>query len=274
MVVNEQAKVISIGDLFRESWSLYRERIGLLTKIILLPVAFIVTGDLWGLLTPDNWFGGLLIFIGTIISVLSYLALVFALTKKTSFSESYRLALRRIWSYGWLTVLSGFVILGGFFMLVIPGIVFSIWFMFAIYVFAIEGDKGMNALLKSREYVRGYWWPVFGRQIVFVLAVLAVALVASFIGLALTGGDKAGSDIIGDLLTLVVAPLIAAYLYVLYGSLKSLKPEVAKKPPQGPRGFFYFSAVWGVLGIIVLMVLFTIGALFFSGVLEQPIKPL
>lgn len=272
--MKRETKLISVRDLFRQSWKLYRERIGLLTKIILLPVAFIVVGGLWGLLTSNGWFGGLLIFIGTIISILSYLALVFALQKNTSFGESYRLALRRVWSYGWLTVLSGFVTLGGIFMLIVPGIVFSIWFMFAIYVFAIEGDKGMNALLKSREYVRGYWWPVFGRQIVFVLAVLAVALVTSFIGSVLTGGDKAGSDIIGDLLTLVVAPLIAAYLYVLYGSLKSLKPEVAKKPPQGPQGFFYFSAVFGVLGLIALIALIIIGVLLFPGVFEQPIKPL
>ena len=271
--MNEQAKVISIGDLFRESWKLYRERIGVLTKIILLPVALIAVGDLWRLFTPDNWFfGGLLIFIGTIISVIAYLALVFALQENTSFGESYRSALRRIWSYAWLTVLSGFVTLGGFFMLIIPGIVFSVWFMFAIYVFVTEGEKGMNALLRSREYIRGYWWPVFGRQIVFVLGVLAVALVLSSIGSALIGGGKEGSNLVSDLLTLVVAPLIAVYFYVLYGNLKSLKPKVVGQPVTGPRGFFYFSAVLGVLGIIALIaliVLIIIGILPFPGALEQ-----
>ena len=269
MVVKKQAKVISIRDLFRESWNLYRERVGPLTKIILLPVAFLVAGDLLGLFAPSG-LASLPAFIGTIISLLSYLALIFALRGSVQFGEAYRMAWKKIWSYGWLTVLSGFVTLGGFFMLVIPGIVFSTWFMFAIYIFAIEGDKGVNALLKSREYVRGYWWPVFGRQIVFVLAVLVVVLVLGSIGSALTGGDEAGSNLVGDLLALVIAPLAIAYFYVLYGSLKSLKPEVASRPSQGPRGLFYFSAVLGVLGLIALIVLIIIGALLFSGVLEQP----
>ncbi|MBI2594852.1 MAG: hypothetical protein HYW38_01160 [Candidatus Colwellbacteria bacterium] len=256
MVLKEQAKVISIGDLFSESWKLYRERIGVLTKIMLLPVAFLLVGDLWELLNTVTWFGGLSGFIGTVVSFFAALALIFALQEKVQFGESYRLAFRKIWSYGWLTVLSGFATLGGFVMLVIPGIIFVIWFVFAIYVFAIEGEKGMNALLRSREYVRGYWWQVFGRQIVLVLVALAAVLGLGFIG-AILAADEGAAFVI-NLFTLILAPFITVYLYMLYQNVKSLKPEVAGQPATGPRGFFYFSAVLGVVGLIALLVLIVV----------------
>lgn len=266
--MKEQAKVISIRSLFGESWKLYRERIGVLTKIMLLPVAFLVAGDLLELFAPSG-LASLPTFIGTMISLLSYLALIFILQERVQFGEAYRMAWKKIWSYGWLTILSGFVILGGFVMLFIPGIIFSIWFVFAIYVFAIEGEKGMNALLRSREYVRGYWWQVFGRQIVLILAALAALLGLGFIG-AILAADK-GEALIINLFTLILAPFTTVYLYTLYQNVKSLKPEVASQPPSGPRGFFYFSAVLGVLGLIALIVLIVvIGVLLFSGVLEQP----
>lgn len=264
MIMNGEAKVISIGDLFRQSWRLYRERISTLTKIILLPVAFLVGGDILKLLNIGS--GGLLGFIGVITSFMAALALIFALQGNVQFGEAYRLALRRFWSYGWLAILSGFVTLGGFVMLIVPGIIFSIWFIFAIYIFALEGEKGMDALLRSREYVRGCWLQVFGRQVVLILLAVAVILALSFLSAALTGGSKSGENLVINLLTLVITPFITAYFYVLYQNLKSLKSEVISQPASGPRGFFYFSAVLGVLGLIALiMVLFIIAALLIPG---------
>lgn len=265
MAMNGEAKIISIGDLFRQSWKTYRGKIGLLTKIILLPVAFLVAGDLLGLFAPSG-LAGLLAFIGTVISFFAYLAFIFALQENIQFGEAYRRAWKKIWSYGWLMVLSGFVTLGGFVMLVIPGIIFSIWFTFAIYVFALEGEKGMNALLRSREYVRGYWWQVFWRQAALILVAGAAALVIGFLGAVLTRGSEAGIDIILNLLTLMFAPFVTVYLYALYQNLKLLKPEVAGQPPQGPRGFFYVSAMLGVVGIIALVIVGILAAAFlYSG---------
>lgn len=255
MVMNEQAKIISIGDLVKQSWGLYRERVGILTKIMTLPIAFLMAGDIFGLLNILSQLGGFLVFLGTVISFLAALALIFALQGDVQFGESYRLALRRFWSYGWLTVLLGFVTLGGFVMFVIPGIIFWTWFAFAIYVFALEGERGMNALLRSREYVRNYWRQVFGRQIILTLSGVAVFLALGFLGGVLTGGNKSGTNLVINLFTLVVTPFISAYFYTLYQNLKSLKPEAANQPASGSRGFFYFSAILGVLGLIALVLL-------------------
>lgn len=269
--MNGEAKVISIGDLFRQSWKTYRGRAGLLTKIISLPVAFLMAGDLLGLFAPSG-LAGLLAFIGTVISFFAYLALVFALQENIQFGEAYRRAWKKIWSYGWLTLLSGFAVLGGFVMLVIPGVIFSIWFAFATYVFVIEGEKGMSALLRSREYVRGYWWQVFGRQIVFGLAALVAIMLLGLVGTVL--GGEAGASFIVNLFILLLAPVSVAYVYTLYQNLKSLKPEVGGQLPAGPRGFFYFSAVLGILGLIIFMVLMVLAAaLFVSGGFGPDVLP-
>lgn len=260
--MNEKAKVIGVGDLFRQSWGLYRERIGLLTKIILLPVAFLVAGDL--LYYPVGWLGSILGLVGTILSIFAYLGLIFALQNDISWGEAYRLAWSKIWSYGWLVVLSASTILGGFVMLIIPGIIFLIWFAFAAYVFVLEGEKGMSALLRSRQYVRGHWWQVFGRQLLFALAAIVAMVLITMVGNVLAG--EAGISVFVNLFTLVLAPLAVAYVYTLYQNLKSLKPEIAAGSAEGPRGLFYVSAMLGVAGIIALVIIATLAAtLFYSG---------
>lgn len=257
--MKKETKLISVGDLVQQSRGLYRERIGLLTKIMLLPIGLILLGDLGESFSPG--IGGFLVFVGTITSFIAYPALIFVLEKSSQFGEAYRLVLQRFWSYAWLVLLAGFVTLGGFVMLIIPGIIFGTWFAFAIYIFIIEGEKGMNALLRSKEYVRDYWWQVFGRQLLFALAALVVIALLGIIGTILAG--EAGATFIVDLFSLVLAPLTVVYLYTMYGSLKSLKPEVVKQAPAGPRGFFYVSAVLGVLGLIALLVLIAVVATYF-----------
>lgn len=232
----------------------------MLTKIMLLPVGLLVVGDLTRLFGGGG-FSTLFIVVGTIISILAALALIFALQDNIQPGESYRSVLRRFWPYVWLTILSGFVTLGGFVMLIIPGILFSVWFAFALYVFAGGNDKGMNALLRSREYVQGRWWQVFLRWLVLVLGTLVIIAVLGVLAKVFFG--EAGKNLFSDLFLLVYAPFMTAYLYELYQNLKSLKPEVATQPPQGPRGFFYFSAVLGVVGLIVLAVVMVVAAAYF-----------
>lgn len=252
-----EAKLISIGDLFKHSWNLYRERIGVLTKIMLVPMALVILGDLLHLANPKSSLANSLVSLGLIISVFAALALIFALQEKVGAGESYRLVFRNFWSYLWLTILSGAVVLGGAVMLVIPAIIFSIWFIFTNYVFASEGEKGMNAILRSRQYVQGHWWQIFGRSLLLGIVILVLLLVCGFIA-EIFAGDKGGGLIalITDVLIIVITPLATTYFYALYQNVKSLKPEVRNAPPTGPRGFFYVSAVLGVLGFIALAILF------------------
>jgi len=77
----------------------------------------------------------------------------------------------------WVGLLAGFVGAGGFLLFVIPGIVFTVWFCFAQFVLVREDLRGMDALLKSREYVRGKGGKVALRLLlVWAVTLLLVAV--------------------------------------------------------------------------------------------------
>jgi hypothetical protein len=113
----------------------------------------------------------------------------------------------------WISLLLGFVMTGAAF-LVVPWVLFSVWFYFAPFVLADGGSRGMGALLESREYVRGHWFAVFFR-IVFIWGLYALLLLV---------------PLAGPLLALVFLPLVLFYNAVLYDNLKSLRGGVRFTP--------------------------------------------
>jgi hypothetical protein len=113
----------------------------------------------------------------------------------------------------WLSLLLGFVMTGAFF-LVVPWVLFSVWFYFAPYVLADGGPRGMSALLKSREYVRGYWFPV-GLRVVMIWGLYGLLWLV----------PQAG-----PILGLVFFPFVLFYNGVLYENLKDLRGGVWFSP--------------------------------------------
>jgi hypothetical protein len=67
--------------------------------------------------------------------------------------------------------------------LYVPGVVFGVWYAFAPFVFILEGQRGTNALAKSRYYVEGRWGKVFGRlfTVRLVPVVLLFLLLPAFV---------------------------------------------------------------------------------------------
>lgn len=257
--MEEKPKLIAVGALFGQSWQIYKGRFLTLIKIILLPGAFILAGDLLAI-----GFGAvstLFVIAGGLGLVLGVLALVSNLGTNVPPREAYRSALKKFWPYLWLSLLTGFTILGGLFMLIIPGLIFLIWFGFVLYIFVLDGEKGMNAMLKSKAYVNGYWWPIVGRGLLLILVVFLIALVFGSLG-ALVSLNEAWLQFTSDLVTLVIAPFSLIYFYLLYQNLKSLKPEVATQPAEGPRGFFIFSAIFGLVAALIVIVLIAAGFVF------------
>lgn len=51
----------------------------------------------------------------------------------------------------------------GFLLLIIPGIIFSVWFNFALYRVALEDETPITAMKESKELVEGRWWSVLWR---------------------------------------------------------------------------------------------------------------
>ena len=180
--------LISPFALLKDALTVYKNRFGTLFVVYLIPnLASIFTGLIIGFtgvgllaFARNNFFEGnfvvkaisvtaaffLLLLVSFVIQTWGHVALITAVVnseEKIGIRESYKRAWSQIFSYWWLTIITSFVILGGFMLLFFPGIIFSIWFSMAYFVLVVEKKGGIDALLKSREYVKGYWWGVFGR---------------------------------------------------------------------------------------------------------------
>ena len=118
-----------------------------------------------------------------------------------------------------------FLLGGAYALFIIPGIIFQVWFSLSAIVLIAEGRSGTEALLASREYVRGHDWAVFssiGFLVFFALLISSVAELLPLPSLVRQGLTFALSALAG--------PFIAIYLYLIYHSLKHHGKGVNKYP--------------------------------------------
>jgi uncharacterized protein (TIGR03067 family) len=252
----------AIGDLFKKTWEIYKARgltligIGLLSFVFFaLPFGiFFGTGFLLALIVPVikgplvavfGIIGGLA---GTLGLLWGIAASVFAVTDEgLGVVEALKKGWRRLRSFIWLFLVLGFIISGGFLLLLIPGIIFTIWFAFAQFILADDDTKGMNALLKSKEYVRGRWFDIFLR----FLAIWAISMVLGVI------------PFVGPVLSFLFLPFMMIFVCLIYRDLKVIRGgDAAYKSTAGEK--FKWIGI-GCLGYIVFIIVMVIVLLVILG---------
>jgi len=264
----------SVGQLFADSWRLYKERFLSFIGILIIPLIIVGAGELMmahGF--PINIVGGILIVLGFIISIAAVAAVMISIAKGTGVGESYRGGWAIFWPMLWLGILVELVGMGGMVMLVIPFIIVVVWFLFSSYVLVVEGKRGLGAISQSREYARGYWWPLFGRyllvMILLVLLYLVIYLPAMFIFGAAVG------SITSLILEFIFLPFFLSYVYAMYQNITVIKPTLATTQSGSSRGFLVTSAIVGLLSPIIAVIIFIIFfSSFFSLILNRGLKNL
>jgi len=267
-----------------QAWTVYKQRLGTFLGITIIPtltvLAMVVVGAAFvggkfpsiGLFFLKFRIGGsgLTIFSSILFSVLIILiqswesiALLYAIKdnqEKIGIVESYRRGWHQILSYLWVSSLVGFVILGGSFLLFFPGIIFAVWFSLAVFILIAEGLKGMDALLKSREYVRGNWsgvaWRFFFIGAMSLIIYLVIVLIFALLRVPFRQG------ISRLIFGLFLSPLIMTYAFLIYKNLKSLKGEIVFKSTKKEKIAFIVPAILGILIIpttLFLIVFFSLG---------------
>jgi hypothetical protein len=208
----------------------------------------------------------MLTLLGWLLNLLSPLALLTAYRDAVGVREAYRRALKNFYGYLWLIGLSGLIIGGSFLLFIIPGVLFSLWFSLALYVFVFENLKGARALHKSRAYVEGHTFEVFIRlfELGLLLGILAWimnfflggSLYLSFMQNTLSSSQVTLTTILWSLPTLVTTPLWLLYVAGIYKKLAFLKAGAGADFPAGTRMYW----IVPLLGLIVLFVVFIGGA--------------
>jgi len=232
-----QPQIVSLprfSELLKQTFQIYKSRIGVFIGIMavsflasLLFIPFFLLSVLFSLsfIVFYKSLGIVLsLFVILIIIVLAVavlivnlwatVALLYAIKerdKKIGIKESFVMAWHKVFSYWWISILVGFITMLGFFLLIIPGIIFSIWFYLTSYALVFEEKKGMKALLRSKELIKGYWFKVFWKLLALNIIILLIIYIISFI------------PIIKNIVYLFIAPFSVIFSFLIYENLKQLK---------------------------------------------------
>jgi len=249
--MNKTTQLISISDILSEGWKEYKRD---WKKLLEISIRFLFAGliELAFAMIADRLAANVaqvLLIIGTAIAYLIILQTIIVLIDyilqrergaESKAAPRWQLGANLFWSYLWINFLVVLATLGGFFLLVLPGIWLAILFSFSIFLLIDEKKKGSQALARSAELVKGRWWKVLWRIFVPSLAVIVITLLSSFVLTAVisifAGGftqtvnflaaqtlspiQQGISATIDSIVSIIIIPLAVLYQVKLYSSLK------------------------------------------------------
>lgn len=239
--VSTDKKMDSISDLLKSTFDLYKKNVWRLVAIVALPILFIILAMLAIILgtmfLPSMIAISVMVFLAgvlIIISVWSKSALLFAIkniNEKMSFKQVFERSQKFIWPYFVISVLVGFIILGGLTFLFIPAVILGVMVMFSNFVLIDQNHKDIDALAKSREYIRGYWWQVFARMVVVFLIFMIISTI----------------PLIGNIVSIFFAtPFIMIYVFKMYENLKEIKSTEVVTDNKDTKDMMVLIAVIGI----------------------------
>ncbi len=242
-----------IFALLGMAWRLWRAHAALLSGLFawfLIPFA----GNVLFAFVPNETMKGtgqlLLVIAMTVLSIwivcIAILAIHALLKGNQKLSlEQIRAQVRPLlWPFVIVAILQSAVTLGGLLLLIIPGILFMVWYAFAEFAVLLDQKRGLEALSYSRSLVRGRFWPVLWRLVGGpVLVGIAYAIVMGILAAiwwALTDtplpdlGSGSGVyplersllwlDVLDTIVqTLIISPVFLVYGLSLYEELKKTR---------------------------------------------------
>ncbi len=233
--------LISVSAIIKKGWQLYTENFQIFaTPILIILAPYIILYLVQYFKVPGM---AILTLILTLISIIInlwaailFIIMIDKIYKKESFdiNNLYKQARHKILSYLLVSILVFLIVLGGFILLIIPGIIFAIWYAFAVYYNILENKKGLTALKSSKKLVKGRWGKTAWRLIIPPLFVyFIVMIVATALIYLLTNGQidmlSYEQNILLNALTTIIlsilTPLFIAFTIYLFNSLKKTKQQ-------------------------------------------------
>jgi hypothetical protein len=149
-----------------------------------------------------------------VVYILTSIAGIFAVKnvvagKTLDFRSTAIFAWKNGWRFFLLIVLVFLATFGGLILLIIPGIIFGIWFAFAGFIFVDKGLGIKASMGRSRELVKNRFWQVFYRLLVFGLFSGLVNVAASAVPFG-----------VGSVVVTLAGALFILPSYLLYKELE------------------------------------------------------
>jgi uncharacterized membrane protein len=124
------------------------------------------------------------------------------------------------WKYIGTNILYSLIVLGGFILLIVPGIIFALMYAFSLLIVVDKGTGPLGSLRQSKELTRGVKWDLF----LFWLVVIGI----NVLGVIALG--------VGLLVSVPVSTLAFIHVYRKLASQNSPAEVVPEGSSSGPRG--------------------------------------
>ena len=247
----------SLAALYREAWRIYKQQ--LVPLLTLLAIFIVFTFALSGgvmLLTRELLHLGhgvavalavvteLILLAASVVFKAAWLkAVTTPGPDKAPVVQVVRWGWRNFLPFLWLTILYTCLMIGGFMLLIVPGLIMMIWFSFSFFVLVETDERGWAALFRSRSYVRGHWWGVLGRGFLAGLPLVIVSII----------------PIVGLVAFFFYLPFVLTFSYAMFKSLREQAVNSTEAVVPG-RAWWLYAGV-AALGATLLVAGFVVSLL-------------
>lgn len=235
--------MMSVSVLLLLTWRLYKENLSVFlgySAWVLVPYVGILITEMSPIASHiETSLQAVFILLQTLLVVWATTAMTFvtfAIVRK----KQVRLAAlgRRSWRlvpHVLIAVILAFlIIVGGTLLLLIPGLVFWVWYGFVQQETILHKQRGWNALASSHDLVRGRFWPVAWRLVagpLFILLgyVFLIALLFALFGLFTETENLIATsniylyrepllwqEVLGNIFDMLLLPFFGIYSTLLY----------------------------------------------------------
>jgi len=231
-------KEFTVGSVLSRSFSIWLKNLipfTILTLLVYSPLVIytliVVSGDLtldrietWAYVTDGA--GALMFLIAS--AAICYGTFEQLRGRHASIGQSIGVGLKRLLPVLGVGILAGVCVLGGFFLLIIPGVILFCMLWVAVPVAVVEKPGVLASLKRSAELTSGYKGQIF--MLLFVLGIIDVGvgkiLEKLFVNESMTLGELKAYMVVVLLAGIVIASLQAVAAALGYHDLREVKEGV------------------------------------------------
>lgn len=218
---------LSLGDIIDKSWTIFTGNfkiIALVTLMVYIPLnaamAYLST-SVDPLTNPFT-----MIFASLAIGLVGLVAIIAIVRMTKDIADSVPLGepmdeIQKavpLWPRTLLTAIVTGISTMVCFILIIPGIIFSVYWAFAIYAAIIGGKSGFDAMNYSKSLVKGRWWKTLGYFLVLGILQMLIFWIVTYVGAMIVEPVSALSNFVGLAIKVVIDSLInvgLAYMTII-----------------------------------------------------------
>jgi hypothetical protein len=147
-----------------------------------------------------------------VLMSVSYIHIGLFKSEGFSFSKTFAFAKKNFWRYVRLILLTIICLIPLYILLIIPGIIFTVFWVFSSYILLTGKNTAWESMKQSKVLVKGRWWTIFGYVLLLFIMIIVTSVVLGFI------------PFVGNIVSsLVLTPFMVLFFKNFYLTIKSEK---------------------------------------------------